>query len=90
MPTSHPAMSTTANEGGGNKKKNNKGNNKKKKIDDTPSNTNNTSLAVEDGNSDTSNIFDPTQSVLPQNEGNGFNRKLRRRRNPSVHQTQYM
>ena len=91
MPSYSPAISTTANEGGGNKNNNNKGNKKKKKkkkIDDTPNNTNNTSLAVEDGNSDTSNIFDPTQSVLPQNEGNGFNRKLRRRRNPSVHQTQ--
>ena len=86
-----PPTSTTANEGGGGgnkkKKKNNKGNNNKKKIDDVPNNNNKTSLAAdEDGNGDTSNIFDPTQSVPPQNEGNGFNRKLRRRRNSlSVH-----
>ena len=85
--TSLPATSTTVSNGGGNnKKKNNKGNKKKNKTVDVLINNNVTStITDEDGNSGSTNIFDPTQSVplADEQNDNGFNRKLRRRRNES-------
>ena len=78
MPTSLPA---TANNGGGNKKKKDKGN-KKTKTGEVLNTNDVKSSTVEDENNDgsSSNIFDPTQSVQPQNEDNGFNRSRRRLR----------
>ena len=87
--TSLPATSTTVSDGGGSNKKKNKGNKKKNKTGDVLINNNVTSIITgEDGNSGSTNIFDPTQSVpiTDEQNDNGFNRKLRRRRrNLQVH-----
>lgn len=88
--TSLPATSTTvSDDGGGSNKKKNKGNKKKNKTGDVLINNNVTSIITgEDGNSGSTNIFDSTQSVplADEQNDNGFNRKLRRRRrNLQVH-----